>query len=304
MRDFCRAWIITQGVPIVRQYGGNLTLRSLYYRLVALGMPNDLNHYKRVVGAMGEARWDGRLGFDAFLDHERGTLGATAWEPTDVPGAVAVAEEQIRTWATSYHKHMWENQAVYPEVFIEKKALQGAFQDPCSSLHVALNPCKGYPSITFLYDAAVRFELARRAGKRPVLLYFGDYDPTGEDIPRSVEVNLRRLGVRDVEVRRVALLESQVVDWDLPPATKDADVRSRNWEGLGQVELDAVEPDKLTDLCRDAITDLLDPTRLDDLRAVESRERRVFTATLAADFKSLLDEDEDEEQPYWEGWDD
>jgi hypothetical protein len=151
------------------------------------------------------------------------------------------AKNQIKLWATSYHKNRWENQPIYPEVFIEKKALQGVFEKPCKDWDVALNPCKGYPSLTFLYDAKKRYEEAIKSGKTPIILYFGDYDCSGEDIPRSIQDTLSRMGT-DVEVRRIALMEEQVTDWKLPPApTKTKDTRSRNWTGLGQVELDAVD---------------------------------------------------------------
>jgi len=66
---FTKKWIIEKGIPIVKSYNGNLTLRALHYRLVAQGMTNDINHYKKVVNAMIEARWDGLLYFDDFLDH-------------------------------------------------------------------------------------------------------------------------------------------------------------------------------------------------------------------------------------------
>ena len=44
---FNRQWIIENGIPIVRGYDGSLTIRALYYRLVAAGMTNSIQHYKR-----------------------------------------------------------------------------------------------------------------------------------------------------------------------------------------------------------------------------------------------------------------
>jgi len=53
-------------------------------RLVAAGMTNTIQHYKRVVAAMGVARWRDEIGFDAFKDHDRQTLGSTEYDKTDV----------------------------------------------------------------------------------------------------------------------------------------------------------------------------------------------------------------------------
>lgn len=287
--EFTKAWILETGIPIVESYAGNLTLRALHYRLVAAGMTNDIQHYKKVVNAMIEARWKGSVNFDAFMDHERETIGATDYTRTDPDSSADMAKRQIKLWATSYRKNRWENQRFYPEVFIEKKALQGVFQEPCRRWDVALNPCKGYPSITFLHDAKNRFEEAQDQGKTPVILYFGDYDPSGEDIPRSIEENLDRMGCW-VEVRRFALMENQVIAWGLPPApTKLTDTRSGNWDGLGQVELDAVEPKKIQELCNDAIESVFDHDHHEDLKAQEAVEIQQFRKIIRDDFNTLMD---------------
>jgi len=287
--EFTKSWILENGIPIVESYNGNLTLRALHYRLVSIGMTNDLQHYKKVVSAMIEARWSGDVQFDAFLDHERETLGSTNYEESDLDESVGEAKRQIKAWATSYRKNRWENQLVYPEVFIEKKALIGVFENTCRRWDVALNPCKGYPSLTFLYNAKKRYDEAIERGKRPVILYFGDYDCSGEDIPRSIQDTLARMGT-DVEVIRVALMEHQVVAWNLPPApTKETDTRSGKWGGLGQVELDAVEPNKIKELCNDAIESMFNDDLYEELKEQESEEKDKFKKILKRDFKTLLD---------------
>jgi hypothetical protein len=280
-----KAWILEVGIPIIESYGGNLTIRSLYYRLVANGMTNDELHYKRVCNAMKDARWEGSVEFDAFLDHERESIGYTKFRVTEVMDEVSTAVRQINAWANSYSKNRWENQPNYVEVFIEKKALQGVFIKPCQDYDVALNPCKGYPSLTFLNDTKKRFESAIYNGKNPIILYFGDYDCSGEDIPRSIQDNLERMGV-DVEVRRIALMEHQVVEWQLPPApSKTTDSRSANWDGLGQVELDAVEPEKIAQLCIDAIETCFDRDLYNDLLEIERQEAIVFKSEVLANIK-------------------
>ena len=286
---FTKQWILETGIPIVESYNGNLTLRALHYRLVAAGMTNDIQHYKKVVNAMIEARWDGLVEFSAFMDHERGTLGRTYYRVTNPEQSAETAKSQIKLWANEYSKNRWENQPIYPEVFIEKKALQGVFEEPCRNWDIALNPCKGYPSLTFLNDAKERFQEAITKGKKPIILYFGDYDCSGEDIPRSIKDNLLRMGV-DVEIRRIALLEWQVVEWELPPApTKDTDSRSRKWNGLGQVELDAVEPEKIAELCNTAIEEVFAQELYEILLEKEEVEKEEYIRIIKNDFNSLFE---------------
>ena len=279
---FTKQWITENSLDIVSRYAkGILTLRGLHYQLVSIGMTNSLRHYKRVVNAMIDARWEGLVDFDTFSDLDRSMVGETRWKTTDLQASIEEAKGSINDWMEYYFKNRWENQEYYPEIFIEKKALQGVFQPICSRNRIALGACKGYPSLTFLHQAAQRFIEAESEGKKPIILYFGDYDPSGEDIPRAIKENLWNLGCTNVEVRRVALMESQVLAWNLPPASvKDGDSRSAKWNGLGQVELDAVEPNKLQRLCQSAIDAIFDKDLYEDLRRVEDEEREIYQEEL------------------------
>ncbi len=286
---FNKKWITENSIEIISRYEkGILTLRGLHYQLVSIGMTNTLQHYKRVVSAMIDARWDGLVDFDTFSDHDRSMIGKTDFSTTDLDSSINDAKNQIEAWMNSYYKNRWENQEYYPEVLIEKKALQGVFQKICWLKGVALGACKGYPSLTFLNEATQRFIEAQVNGKKPVILYFGDYDPSGEDIPRSIQENVIKLGCESIEVRRFALMEHQVLEWNLPPApAKETDSRTAKWDGLGQVELDAVKPEKLQELCSKAIESIFDTEMYDELKEVEELERKTYRTKLSEFVKSL-----------------
>lgn len=280
--EFTRDWIIEQSIDVLSNYeNGILTIRALHYQLVSRGMTNTLQHYKRVVAAMDVARWDGLVDFEAFSDRDRAMVGMTKAEATDLEEKQAEAKQQVRAWMRSYRKNRWENQPYYPEILIEKKALEGVFAKPCREWDVAVGACKGYPSLTFLYDLSERMRNAKNEGKQPIILYFGDYDPSGEDIPRSIGENLDKFGVYGVEIRRIALMEHQVIEWELPPApAKETDSRTANWDGLGQVELDAVKPEKLVAMLNDAIGEIFDNDLYDELNQTEEKERELFQTEL------------------------
>ena len=59
------------------------------------------------------------------------------------------------------------------------------------------------------------------------------------------------------------------------------------WDGLGQVELDAVNPEKLIALLDDAINEIFDQDLYDELIATEAEERELFQAEL----KRYVEED-------------
>jgi len=279
--QFTRQWITDNAIEIVGRYNpGELTLRALHYQLVGLGMTNSMQHYKRVVSAMEVARWEGLVDFEAFSDLDRTMVGDTHADTTNLDDKIEEAKGQVRAWAQIYNKNRWENQPIYAEVFIEKKALQAVFQNTCFDNHIALGAVKGYPSLTFLYEAAQRFKKREREGKECVILYFGDYDPSGEDIPRSIGDNLTRMGVT-VEVRRFALFEHQVREWKLPPApAKLTDSRTANWDGIGQVELDAVKPEQLKRMVQDAIDSVFNEDLYNELLEGEKAERETYRTAL------------------------
>jgi hypothetical protein len=275
---FTKQWITENSIEIVDRYeDGVLTIRGLHYQLVSIGMTNSFQHYKRVVNAMIEARREGLITFEKFSDNDREMIGETECDETDLDSAIEKGKYQVEAWMIAYSKNRWENQPYYPEVFIEKKALQGVFKPICEEYDIALGACKGYPSLTFLNEATQRFIAQEQLGKIPVILYFGDYDPSGEDIPRSIEENMREFGCESIEVRRFALMEAQVIEWKLPPApAKETDSRTANWNGLGQVELDAIEPRKLQRLCESAILSVFDHDLYKELKFTESEERKVY----------------------------
>jgi hypothetical protein len=293
---FGRQWIQENGIPIVNQYDG-ITIRALHYRLVSLfGFPNDIQHYKRVITAMTDARWKGLVDFSDFDDHEREVIGSTEYEEKDVDDEIERAKDAIKLWMRSYYLERWSNQPKYIEVWVEKKALQGTFERPCRRRDVALFPCKGYPSLTWLDKARDRFMEAKSADKEVLVLYFGDYDPSGEDIPRSIEENLSRMGC-DVEIKRIALLHDQVIEWNLPPApTKRTDSRSGSWDGIGQVELDAIEPNELQKMIGEAIDSEFDRELHDTLKETEKIEREKYQKEVKEWVLNFEDEDEEESE--------
>lgn len=194
--EFTRDWIIEQSIDVLSQYeNGILTIRALHYQLVSRGMTNTLQHYKRVVAAMEVARWDGRVDFEAFSDRDRAMCGETKADATNLDDKQDEAKQQVRAWMRSYSKNRWENQPYYPEILIEKKALEGVFAKPCRKWDVAVGACKGYPSLTFLYELSERLREQQRNGKQAIILYFGDYPVRRGHTP----VNRRKFG----KVRRL-----------------------------------------------------------------------------------------------------
>jgi hypothetical protein len=132
---------------------------------------------------------------------------------------------------------------------------------------------RGYPSLSYLYEAAT----ALAGQDRPVIIfYFGDHDPTGIDIPRNIVEFLREWGV-EVDFRRLAVTPEQVVEFGLVTRpTKTGDTRARYFEGES-VEVDAIPPKELRRLIQDAIGQHVDRRILERTRRAEQGEREFLS---------------------------
>jgi hypothetical protein len=157
--------------------------------------------------------------------------------------------------------------------------LAGVLYDVTDPWDVPLMVTRGYSSLSFLAGAAE----AIAAQDRPVYLYyFGDFDPSGLDIPRHVEAQLRDLAPEsDITFQRMAVTPEQITVLDLPTRpTKTSDSRSRAFTGRASVELDAIPPGELRAQVEDCIARHVDEATLRRTEAIEREERAALVAVV------------------------
>jgi hypothetical protein len=244
----------------------SMTVRQIFYCLVSSGAIEKTElQYRAVMRALSEMRRDGRIPFEGIADNTRRPMKYTSY--SSLEAALRVARD-------SYFRKRWDNQGVYVEVWLEKDALSGVVFPITAPYDVPLMVTRGYPSISFLHGAA---ETIASQGKPSYLYYFGDHDPSGVDITRSVKDGIREFAPdADVQVKRVAVTEDQIEQWNLPSRpTKTADARAAGWDG-GSVELDAIPANTLRGLVRDCIEAHIDRKAwLATERAERSDRRRL-----------------------------
>ena len=117
----------------------------------------------------------------------------------------------------------------------------------------------------------------------PVYIYhLGDFDPSGVNAGEKIEETLRELAPdADITFERIAVTPEQIDAWDLPTRpTKTSDTRSKGF-GEISVELDAIEPDQLRGLVREAIEDHLPRRQFEVLKAAEDSERTIIRQLVA-----------------------
>jgi hypothetical protein len=142
----------------------------------------------------------------------------------------------------------------------------------CNRWTVDLMVCKGYPSLSYLAEAA---EHARGRRKPLQIYYLGDLDPSGKDIPRNIRSRLSELSV-DFTMIELAVNRDQATAWNLPTRpTKSTDSRAKDFTG-DSVELDAIPADRLRELVDAAINAHVDQHEVEIPKSYEQEERRVL----------------------------
>jgi hypothetical protein len=182
------------------------------------------------------------------------------------PAVIARAAEIVRT----------EGQDVSLYIGVEKAGMVIQLQSWFGDLGIPVLALGGYSSQTYVDDVAGD---ASSQDRPAVLLYAGDFDPSGEDIDRDFE---ERTGCWD-KVIRVALSASQVIEYGLPPnpgkATDSRAARFIERHGeLVQVELDALDPDDLRSLFQAAIDGYWDTSAFEAVMAREDEDMSLLRA--------------------------
>jgi hypothetical protein len=265
---------------IIDQYLGQglrLTLRQLYYQLVTRNIiPNVERSYKNLSSLVSDARLAGLMDWDAIED--RGRQPRQTSQFTDLQD---LAEAALR----SYRLPRWEGQENYVELWVEKDALSGVLWPLAQEHHVTLAVNKGYSSQSAMYVAASRFREAADENKNPILFYLGDMDPSGEDMVRDIRDRMVMFGIDMIDVRKLALTMPQIQQYNPPPnPAKVSDPRAAGYieaHGTSSWEVDALPPDVLADLIREAFEDVIDRDLMDEILAREESDKKRLRAAVA-----------------------
>jgi hypothetical protein len=188
------------------------------------------------------------------------------------------------TAQAAYRRNVWVTQPTYLEVWLEKDALSGIFEDALSPYGVTLNVGRGYDGWASIHNAAERYLRAEATGRAVTVLYFGDLDPSGEDMVRSLRERLEFFECRP-EVVKCALTLQDMERYDLPPnCAKHTDTRREAFVatfGNLSVELDALPPDVLRARLIKEVESRMDLKALAKVRQVEVEERALIASALA-----------------------
>lgn len=243
-----------------------LTARQVFYRLVATGaLDKSEQAYKRLGELLNRARRGGQVPMGAIRDDGAVAVGVDRF---------ASAEEFLRACArtaSNFELDLQQDQQQRVEVICEAAGMVPQLDRLARFYGVPVRSSGGFDSTT------IKHQLGRfygELGQPAIVLHIGDHDPSGEHVWRNLQDDVGAFAAHYgglVHVRRVAVTPDQQAEHSLP-TTPPKPTDARSFESPFTVQAEALPPDVLASIVRDAIESEID---LDVLERAQERQAEI-----------------------------
>jgi hypothetical protein len=251
-----------------------ITGRGIGYKLFTAGLIASMarNEMQRVYRLLKEAREQGVIPWQWVVDETRAIERVSTWDdPADY----------ARTVARSYRRDFWNQQPHRVQVWSEKGTVRGVLEPALDHYAVGFLPVHGFSSATAAHDIAEDDD-----GRPLIVLYVGDYDPSGLFMSEmDLPARFARYNGDHIELKRIALTTKQLSGLPSFPATdKRKDPRFKWFRtnyGNHCWELDAMDPNDLRACVRREIKKLIEPVAWERCETVNKAEQESLRTVLA-----------------------
>ncbi|MEU7281625.1 hypothetical protein AB0A69_23055 [Streptomyces sp. NPDC045431] len=247
-----------------------LTMRQIWYATVADGaLAKQERTYRRLADMLGMARRAGRISWLAIRDD-----ADPATEPRTFDGPAGF-RRAVTDAARAYRLDRQAGQEARLEVWCEPTGLApqlAAVTDPWGV------PVYAGGALTSLSGRRAAARRAATGGHGAVcVMVVGDWDPGRQHLFTALAEDVKAFAELDapdvrVEFERLAVTEAQIAELRLPPAPLRA--------GATPTQVEAIPPDALAGLVREAITRRRDDEVLAAVLAREEAERGMLLEQL------------------------
>lgn len=266
---------------------GAMTARQIFYRLVGqYNFPKSEKAYKRLCEHLVRARRARLIPFGSIRDDGTTSRGGAGWPSKES------FWRSVQYTAEGYELDRQMGQPTRVELWCEAAGMAPMLAGMLSEWHIPVYSTGGFSSVTVTHQIADRIT---RRDAPTALLHVGDFDPSGESIFVSMaqdigafvaEITGRSLEPATGHVagefspQRVALTREQVHQYNLPTAPpKPSDSRSARWSGE-TTQAEAMPPDLLEEVVRDAVYQHIDQVTLDRTLGRERSQREEILEVL------------------------
>ena len=323
-KKLTRAALLAHCYDIVKDHLDDdieMSARNVYYKLVGLGLidqdgEGERKNYRRVVETIAQGKEAGTFPLHWLQDNLR------IPSEGDIAGGLSTvndALDQVVNYLEWLPKRLidldhWHGQPIVPFVMVEKDTLEGTVRGPCNDHNAPLYISRGYSSWTGLYSWTKQLiDTVRKADWdfEVVILYMGDHDPEGMNIPEAILKVVRRIGelkrwnFPSITIRRIALTKDQAIAGGYPPmSVKMKSSRAKGYVeryGNQSWEIEAMDARELRTLLDEALSALWDPNIPTMYAHILESRRKELRTRMKAEAEDLMirafgDDDDDSEE--------
>ena len=253
-----------------------LTVRQIFYQRVGKGwIANTASRYSDTGDIIKHGRYDGYIPEEDIEDKTRAKYDLSGWSDHETY-LDALFEQGLK----NYHRDLLQTQPKYLEIWIEKNALSSIFINVAQRYTIPVHVTQNN-STSNLYKYKNR--LQRHTNQQPVILFFSDFDPQGDNMLDAAHKTLEtKIGVQGVEYKQIALRNGDIERYGLFQdfkGLKEKDPLTSNFrwkygEDVVPAELDALTPVVMKQVLEDAIINELD---MDAYREEQAEEEKDFS---------------------------
>lgn len=279
---------------IVNSYDLPWTVRQIHYSIVSKGMiANTPQKYKMISRTLTNARYNGFISWEKIIDDTRG-----AYKTTDYDSI----ENGINTFLENFRlSGRWDRNDRRIEVWVEKRALRRLINPITDKYDVYLAVGGGWNSTSAIWKAVKRITAYNT--KQLDILYFGDLDPSGDDMPRDIEDRLNefsglaltftddmiKIFPDKIHIHKILINEPDIHKYKLQkrfdvPVKKGgkiydkikADPRALSFykkhRELFQVEMEALPPNIIVDILENELKKYVNAEKMEQVSKIEKQE--------------------------------
>lgn len=281
---------------IIDSYELPWTVRQIHYNLVGKEeVDNTIPQYRKISRISSDGRYTGHLPWNKIVDDTRGAYKTQSWDSI---------ENGINSFLNGFRsKGRWDGSDRRIEVWVEKRSLRRLTYPITDKYDIYLAVGGGWNSTSAIWEAVERILMYNT--KRLDILYFGDLDPSGDDMPRDVEDRLKEFAGATftlntgkkfrfpeiIKVHKILINDEDIEKYDLKrrfdiPILKNGQIVNKIEEDprakqfyqkhgdLFQVEMEALEPKVIAEILENTLLQYVDLEKFEHVQKQEEEERK------------------------------
>ncbi|MEU6381902.1 hypothetical protein [Streptomyces sp. NPDC046909] len=252
-----------------------VSIRQCFYAAVSDGVVDKTERaYRRLVEVVGMGRRSGRIAWDAIRDDT-----GICIEPPVAFADPADFRARMRQAAQGYRRDRQEGQEQVLELWSESAGTTAQLARTADPFGIPVRSGGGFDSLSDKHATALR---AAAQDRVLTILHLGDLDPSGVHVPLALAEDVGPFAAAHdgrTDLVRLAVTEEHVSTHHLPTAPpKPTDHRS--FTPSATTQLEAIPPDVLARIVREAIEERRDMTVYQQVLEQEQEERARLLADL------------------------